>query len=116
MKPAAALLLKVTAVAPERFVPVTTTAVPATPEAGAKLEIVGVAGGGGSFEAALPQPAIVTSRVAETRATAHRVLRLAPPNLLEILGNRRPDAKVSSRFSIPLLLAGNEIATRVREY
>ena len=39
--------MNVTTFAPVRFVPVIVTAVPAPPEAGAKLVIVGASGGGG---------------------------------------------------------------------
>jgi len=54
-KLAAGLPLNVNAVAPVKFVPVMTTAVPATPDAGVKLEMVGAAGGGALLEFALPQ-------------------------------------------------------------
>jgi len=67
-KLAAGLLLKVSAVAPLKFVPVIVTAVPVTPDAGVKLEMVGAAGGGGVLlELALPQASVATvSRVAKT--------------------------------------------------
>jgi len=67
-KLAAGLLLKVSAVAPVKFVPVIVTIVPVTPDAGVKLEMVGAAGGGGVLlELALPQASVATvSRVAKT--------------------------------------------------
>jgi hypothetical protein len=68
--------LNVRAVAPVRFVPVITTTVPATPDVGAKAEMVGIAGGGGSLEAALPQAAITSKKAAETNAAAKRRVRL----------------------------------------
>jgi hypothetical protein len=79
-KLAAALPLNVTAVAPVRFAPVITTTAPDTPDAGAKLEIAGVAGGGGVlFEAADPQPAIARASVAQSSAAANHRSRSAVP-------------------------------------
>jgi hypothetical protein len=64
-KVAAVLPLKVTPVAPVKLVPVITTTVPETPDAGAKLEIVGADGGGGLlFEEAVPHAAMVSKRAA----------------------------------------------------
>ena len=54
-KLAARFPLNVNAVAPVRFVPVMVTTVPATPDAGVKLEMVGAAGDGALLEFALPQ-------------------------------------------------------------
>ena len=72
VKLAAAATLNFTCIAPVRFVPVMTTLVPATPEVGAKLEIVGAVGGGGVlFEAALPQAAITSASDAQSSARAH---------------------------------------------
>ena len=53
----AAFPLNFTAVAPVRFVPVTVTAVPEGPEAGAKPEMVGAAGGGLPLPSGLPRGA-----------------------------------------------------------
>jgi hypothetical protein len=63
-----AFALNMTAVAPVKFVPETVTTVPEGPEAGAKLEIVGAAGGGGLLELAAPQAAMTRRRAEATRA------------------------------------------------
>jgi len=71
-KLAAALPPNDTPVAPFRLVPVMTTTVPAMPEVGAKLEIVGVVGGGLLFEAALPQPAVTASMAQSSMTPSNR--------------------------------------------
>jgi len=105
VKLAAALPLKVTTVAAVRFVPVMTTEVPATPEVGAKLEMVGIPGGGGGvFEVALPQPAIVISSTAESATSARRAVRVVPLkrcNLLKENAEICRHARIFASFAIP---------------
>lgn len=82
----AAFPLNFTEVAPVKLEPVMTTMVPAVPEAGAKLAIVGAGFGlEPLFELALPQAAITKANVAESSASAHwraRVAGLTPDNSL----------------------------------
>jgi len=74
-KLAAGFPLKLTFVVPVRFVPVMTTLVPALPEVGVKLEIVGFFAGGVWLEAAAPQPAIAISRGEQTMLAPTRAFR-----------------------------------------
>jgi len=91
-------------VAPFKLVPVTTTTVPAVPEVGAKLDIAGLVGGGGLFDAALPQPAamasVAKSRVSASNWAARRAAESA--NLLKTLVNvkwdERPCAAIRIRY------------------